>query len=298
MIMEKIKISVVVNTFNEEKNLARCLSSVKDFADEIVVVDMHSADKTVEIAKKYKAKIFSHEYTRYVEPARNFALQKATGDWTLLLDADEELPFTLKEELKKIVSENRVDFVKIPRKNIIFNKWIQYSRWWPDYLIRFFKKGKVVFTDKIHQPPATQGEELILQATEQFAIVHHNFQSIGQYFERLNRYSDVQSEGLIQDGYEFNWHDLVLKPNGEFLSRYFAGEGYKDGLHGLILSLLQGISEFAVYAKVWEKKGFKEESTGDFNKLSQKVIGDFLKWQVAKTSRSIEKIRLKIKAKI
>lgn len=296
--MEKIKISVVVNTYNEEKNLARCLESVKDFADEIVVVDMHSADKTAEIAKKFKAKVYYHEYTRYVEPARNFALQKATGDWILLIDGDEEIPFTLKEEIKKITQENRVDFVKIPRRNIIFGKWIKYSRWWPDYLIRFFKKGKVVFTNKIHQPPVTEGEELILQATEQFAIVHYNFQSISQYLQRLNRYSDIQSEGLIQDGYQFNWHDLIFKPSGEFMSRYFAGEGYKDGLHGLILAILQGISEFAVYIKVWENEGFKEEPVNDFNKISQKVIGDFLKWQAAKTLKPVEKIRLKLKAKI
>ncbi len=293
-----MKISVVINTYNEERNIDRCLKSVADFADEIIVVDMHSSDKTVEYAKKFKAKIFYFEYTRYVEPARNFALAKASGDWIFLIDADEELAKSLAEELKKISEENKVDFVEIPRKNIIFNKWIEHSRWWPDYLVRFFKKGKVEFSNKIHVPPITEGEGIKLEPVEENAIVHHNFQTISQFIERLNRYSDIQSEGLIQDGYQFTWQDLVLKPNGEFMSRYFAGEGYKDGLHGLILATLQGISEFVVYTKVWEKKGFKEESIRNFNKLSQKVIGDHLKWQTINTSGFIERIRLKIKARI
>ena len=98
-----MKISVVINTYNEEKNISRCLESVKGFADEIIVVDMHSADKTVEIAKKYGAQVFEHEYTRYVEPARNFALSRATGDWILLIDADEELSGTLRKKLEEII---------------------------------------------------------------------------------------------------------------------------------------------------------------------------------------------------
>ncbi len=293
-----MKISVVVNTYNEENNLDRCLKSVKDFADEIIVVDMHSSDKTVEIAKRYSAKIFQHEYTRFVEPARNFALSKASGDWILILDADEELPSSLAKKLKEIVETDRADVIEIPRKNIIFGKWIEHSRWWPDFLVRFFRNGKVRFSDKIHVPPITEGEGIKLEPVEENAIVHHNFQTISQFIERLNRYSDIQSEGLIQDGYQFTWQDLVLKPNGEFMSRYFAGEGYKDGLHGLILATLQGISEFVVYTKVWEKKGFKEESIRNFNKLSQKVIGDHLKWQTINTSGFIERIRLKIKARI
>ena len=171
------EISVVVNTWNEEENIRRCLSSVK-WADEIVVVDMHSTDKTVEIARKFGAKVFFHQYTGYVEPARNFALRCAQGKYILVLDADETTPATLARKLKKIAKENKFDFVRIPRKNIIFGKWIKHSRWWPDYNIRFFKKGKVTWSDKIHSVPLIRGKGKDLEAKEVNAIVHYHYQSI------------------------------------------------------------------------------------------------------------------------
>jgi len=296
--MRQNQISVVINTCNEEKNIARCLQSVKDFADEIVVVDMHSTDKTVELAKKHNAKVFQHEYTRFVEPARNFALEKASGDWILLLDADEELPEILAKKLKEIAEKDEVDYVEIPRKNIIFSKWIEHSRWWPDYLIRFFRRGKVRFSDKIHVPPKTEGRGIKLEATEENALVHYNFQSIAQFIERLNRYTDIQSEELLKQNYKFKPEDVIFKSSGEFLSRFFKGEGYKDGLHGLVLSLLQAFSEFVVYLKVWEGQGFEQTGISRFGQVAEKVIADFYYWQANTSGSSLKKIYFKLKRKI
>ncbi len=293
-----MKISTVINTYNEEKNLDRCLESIKDFSDEIVVVDMHSDDKTVDIAKKYSAKVFLYEHTRYVEPARNFALSKAQGDWILLIDADEELPEGLIKELKKVSARNEVDFVQIPRKNIIFGKWIQHSRWWPDYLVRFFKKGKVKFSEKIHVPPTTEGNGLTLEAKQEYAIIHHNFQTISQFIERLNRYSDIQANEVIKQGEKFNGVDLIAKPGNEFFSRFFAGSGYKDGIHGLVLSFLQSFSELVVVLKVWEKQGFEQVPIRSLGKAVKKTIADFYYWQSKTSSSILEKIYFRIKRKI
>lgn len=293
-----MKVSAVINTYNEEKNLARCLESIRQLADEIVVVDMHSADKTVEIAKKYGSKVFLHEYTRFVEPARNFALQQARSDWIFLIDADEELTPTLADRLREVIEIDRADYVEIPRKNIIFGKWVEHSRWWPDYLVRFFRKGKVKFSDKIHVPPSTEGEGIKLDPEEKNAIVHHNFQTISQFIERLNRYTDIQSEGLCESGYQFKIEDLILKPSNEFFSRFFAGEGYKDKLHGLILSVLQGFSEFVVYLKIWEKQGFEQVSIKDLGKTVKKTIADFYYWQSKSSSGFLKKIYFRIKRKI
>src|SRR3989344_9344781 len=113
-------ISVVINTWNEEKNLPRSIASIKDLASEIIVVDMESTDKTKEVAKKLGAKVFDHKYVGYVEPARNSALEYAKGPWILILDADEEIPDKLAKQLQKIAKEEKYDFYRLPRKNIIF----------------------------------------------------------------------------------------------------------------------------------------------------------------------------------
>ena len=293
-----MKISVVINTYNEEKNLARCLESVKGFADEIILVDMQSTDKTVEIAKKYGAKIFYHDYTRYVEPARNFALSKATGDWILLIDADEELTESLAKRLKLVLKDSKTGYVEIPRKNIIFGKWIEHSCWWPDYLVRFFCRGKVKFSDKIHVPPVTSGKGLKLEAREENALIHHNFQTISQFLERLNRYTDIQSEELMKEGYRFKVEDLIFKPSNEFFSRFFAAEGYKDGVHGLALGLLQSCSELAVVLKVWERQEFEQASIEGLAKAFQKSISELRYWQSRSSSNFFRKIYFKIKGLI
>jgi (heptosyl)LPS beta-1,4-glucosyltransferase len=291
------KISVVINTHNEESNLKRCLQSIIDFADEIVVVDQNSSDKTVEIAKKFGAKIFKHPHTRIVEPARNFALSKASSDWIFIIDADEEASLELLARLKKIAQEGNADYVLIPRKNLIFGKWLRHSRWWPDYNIRFFKKGKVSWDEKIHSIPITLGEGEEIPAEENLALIHYNYTSVDQYLERNARYAQFRASQLIKEGYHFSVEDLIRKPVNEFLSRYFEGEGYKDGLHGLILAGLQSFSEFLVYLKIWEKEGFGHQEVSPSAPFFQQSINDFNFWQ-AKTSGLIQKIRLKIKSLI
>jgi (heptosyl)LPS beta-1,4-glucosyltransferase len=254
------KISVVINTRNEEQNLPRALKSVEKLADEIIVVDMESTDKTVSIAKKAGAKVFTHKHTGIVEPARDFAIKKATGDWILILDADEEVSFSLVKKLKDITKdESSADYYRLPRKNIIFGKWIQNSRWWPDYIIRFFKNGKVSWSEIIHSVPTTEGRGIDLEMKEELAIVHHNYDSVEQYILRMNTYTTKQADLLQESGYKFNWVDLWTKPMNEFFSRYFFGSGYKDGVHGLALSLLQMLSDVVVYLKVWQHQKFKEQ---------------------------------------
>ncbi len=252
------KISVVINTLNEASSLPRVISSVKGLADEIIVCDMESSDNTREVAKKLGAKVFTHKQLDYVEPARNFAISKAKGEWILILDVDEEIPSGLIKKLKEIVKKPKSDYYRIPRKNIIFGKWMKHTRFWPDYNIRFFKKGMVSWNEVIHAVPMTQGLGADIPDKEEYALVHHNYEDIDQYIERMNRYTKVQSQELMKNGYVFAWQDLITKPLNEFLSRYFAGEGYKDGIHGLTVSLLQALSELTLYSKVWQKQGFKE----------------------------------------
>lgn len=257
----KIKdmISVVINTLNDGKNIKRAVDSVK-WADEILVCDMHSDDKTVEVAKKLGAKVISIKKAQFVELVRNQEISKASGEWILILDPDEEIPESLAGRLKDIAARaSQIDFVEIPRKNIIFGKWMRASMWWPDYNVRFFKKGKVKWSDKIHRGPEASGEGMKLDPQEQYAILHHHYDSISQFLKRMNRYTDVQAKELADGGVKFHWSDLIQKPLGEFLGRFFANRGFEDGLHGLALSLLQGFSHLIVYLKLWEMEKFTEE---------------------------------------
>lgn len=253
------QISVVINTYNEERNIRRAMESVA-WADEIIVCDMHSSDKTVKIAEDLGAKVILHKMVGYVEPARNYAILKTSFEWVLVLDADEIIPEALARKIKELIAKPITsDYVEMPRKNIIFGNWMIASMWWPDYQVRLFKKGSVLWDEKIHNKPATKGEGLKLQPEEKWAIIHNNYQGVSQFIERMNRYSDIQASQLQEEGYKFAWKDLLQKPLNEFLSRFFANKGYLDGLHGLALSLLQAFSFLVVYIKVWEMNKFKEQ---------------------------------------
>lgn len=267
--MAKIRISAVVNTWNEEKNLADCLRTL-EFCDEIVVVDMESTDSTKNIAKQFTDKIYDHKQVGFVEPARNFAIQKAVGDWILIVDADERIPRSLAARLTSIANQGDADFVRIPRKNIIFGQWLRHSRWWPDYNVRFFKKGVVEWQNEIHSIPVTTGTGISLEDEAALAIEHHHYNNIDEYFERSLRYSTQQANELISSGYRFDPADLITKPIGEFLSRFFAGEGYKDGLHGLALAFLQFISIMMIYLKVWQSEGHQPIKSSELTPIWEK----------------------------
>ena len=251
------KLSVVICTWNEEKNLPRAVASVKELADEVVVVDTESTDNTVEVAKKLGCKVFTHENTTVVEPVRNYSISKASGDWILLLDADEEVPASLSSHIKDIInSKDSADYYRLPRKNFIFGKWITSSHWWPDPVYRFFKKGSVTWDPSIHSIPQTVGTGADLPMEEEYALVHHNYSSVSQFIVRMDRYTNVQLNELKARGITFDWHDIITKPGQEFILQYFSRRGYKDGLHGLVLSLLQAFSELILYTKLWQDHKF------------------------------------------
>lgn len=298
-------LSAVINTWNEEKNILKVINSAAPFVDELIVCDMHSTDQTVALAKKAGARVWDHPYTSYVEPARNFAINKANGNWIILLDADETLPEHLGQKLKRLIEHGGYDFYRIPRKNIIFNKWIRHSGWWPDYQIRLFKKGCVTWNEQIHSIPVTTGKGIDMRPDEANALVHNHYNNISQYLERMNRYTTEQAKEKIAEQYEFNWKNIIKKPGNEFLSRFFGWEGYKDGLHGLVLSLLQTFSSLVVELKIWEQQGFKEPGEHNFLEKSftlfNKFKSDLYYWYFSKKSLGAEGLSgiiLKIRAKI
>jgi len=273
-------ISVVLNVRNEAENLDRCLKSVFGFANEIVVTDMSSTDDSAKVALKYGAKVITIKPAKVVEHARNTGLSKATGKWILLLDPDEYLSKSLKKELLSVTSRTDVDFVKIPRMNHVFGKWLRHSNMWPDYLIRFFKSGSVNWNRAIHSQPSTKGNGLTLLDSDKLAIRHRNYPSVTDFIYRAIRYSGVQADELKTQKYKLKLSDLLLKPTQEFNSRFFAAEGYKDGLHGLIFSLLQAFSILLIYIRLWEKYGATEKTLvkESFVSGSQESVYEYGYW--------------------
>lgn len=297
-------LSVVTVVWNEEKNLPKMLESVKDFADEIVIViDEDSNDDTAKIAKKYTKQVFTHKHVGIVEPLRNFALKKATGDWILLLDADEIVTLELGAKIQEIVKDNNCDYVLIPRKNIIFGKWITSNHWWPDYVYRLFKKDAVRWDNDIHSLPFTRGKEEKIEALEDLALVHYNYPSVENFIEKLNRYTTAQREILIKKGYRFLPQDLILKPFEEFIRQLFARKGYLDGIHGLALAGLQAFSEFVLYLKIWSEEGFFQDNLDPrfVSQITKEKSPEYRWWEyqvLIEKAGFFARIWLKLKRKI
>ncbi len=298
-------LSVVISAFNEEKKLEACLSSVKAIADEIIVVNNSSTDDTEKIALRYTKNVFTRPNNPMLNVNKNFGFTKATSDWILCLDADERVTPELAKEMKQIMdapSDNNGYW--IPRKNIIFGKAIENSIWWPDYQMRLFKKGKGKFAEKhVHEMITIDGKTEHLTSP----MLHENYSSISQYLQKLDRiYTENEAEQYIANGKTITWIDALRFPADDFFKTFFLRKGYKDGLHGLVLSMLQAFYAEIVFAKIWEKQGFKEYNSKNFLqdvfKECLKIAMEFQYWFVSMfieiTANPAKKLALKMKRKM
>jgi glycosyltransferase involved in cell wall biosynthesis len=302
------KVSIVISAFNEEKKIEACLKSAA-FADEIIVVNNSSTDKTLEIAKKYTKEVFTQKNDpTEIDIQKNFGIEKATGDWIFILDADEEISPELAEEIKSIChpvsTHNDVAGFWIPRKNIIFGKWIEHTGWYPDPQLRLFRKGKGKFEKRhVHEPISITGQTEKLKAH----LLHHNYENVSQFLQKsLLVYAPNEAEEMLRNGYVFDFKDSIKLPFREFLSRYFAREGYKDGFHGLVLSLLMAFYHFAIFVYLWEKRNFVELQYEDVKREIKQEVGtaqkDLLFWiskrKIEDEKSELKKLGMKLKGKL
>ncbi len=281
-------LSIVLITHNEELNLGRTLESVKplvrDGQGEIIIVDSGSTDRTVEIAKSFGAKVFTEEWKGYAAQ-KNSAIDKATGDWILSLDADEELDERLQQTLANTVeSLERVDTLRrqpdthpimmqgaqaeledwvgekvdpklagiwIARKNEFLGQWIKHGGFWPDPKLRLFRRGSGRFEDRaVHEIVTVNGPTARLQ---QGALLHHCYPTISDYIQHMNRYSTLGAEMAVAEGRTgFGVVNIAVRPLVTFLYNYFFRLGFLDGRKGLLLHLYHSVYVSWKYAKVWE----------------------------------------------
>jgi len=244
-----LSLSVVIITLNEEANLARTLASVA-WADEIVVLDSCSTDHTREVAESFHAKFYVEPWKGFAAQ-KNSALNKATGDWVLSLDADEEVEPALAEEIRQVLAENpSVAGFLVPRKNFFLGRWIRHGGYYPDPKLRLFRRGSGAFEDRlVHEDLKLDGATASLKNN----LLHHAYPTLDSYIEHMNRYSSLGAEmAAAKQSRSFSLIDIVVRPKLTFLYNYIVRLGFFDGREGWLLHTYHATYVSWKYAKAWE----------------------------------------------
>jgi len=249
-------LSVIVITKNEERNIRSCLKSVQ-WADEIIVVDAGSLDRTVDIAKEFTQKIFSRPWDGY-SAAKNFGLTQCTSEWIISLDADERVtPELQKEILDRLTSvDQKVTALSMPRRANFLGKWINHCGWYPGYVTRVFRRSAGRFTEeKVHERLEIYGETIPLHSD----LLHYTDPDLRHYIEKFNKYTSLAAEEMAVHKKRFMLIQLIVNPAWVFLKMYILRFGFLDGIPGLILCVLSANYVFTKYAKLWEYSIQKED---------------------------------------
>jgi glycosyltransferase involved in cell wall biosynthesis len=263
-----VTLSVVIITHNEEANLRRTLESLSRFlythgrrnGGELIILDSGSTDRTLEIAKSFGAKIFVEDWKGFAAQ-KNSAIDKATSQWILSLDADESAgPELLKEiggamyrqaQLRQQEPESPllVDAFSIPRQNLFLHKPLRHGGFWPDRKIRLFRKGKGRFAMRpVHESVQVTGRVGKLNTP----LIHHSYPTLSDYIEHMNRYSSLGAEMVVAEGVRFSVINIVVRPLLTFIYNYISRLGFLDGREGLLLHLNHAVYVSWKYAKAWE----------------------------------------------
>ena len=248
-------LSVAMITMNEEANLSRTLDSVR-FADEIVIVDSHSSDRTLEIAHSFNAKTFTEDFKGH-GGQKNSAIDKCSNDWILLLDADEVLSPELQTSIRAILSGNpEFSAYWINRSNQIFGRFMRHGGFYPDRKLRLFRRGSARMVDEAspHSTPGHTGPKGRLQGD----LLHYAYPTLATYLEHMQRYSTEMARLAVARGktsrspLAFVWN-VILNPIATFAYNYIFRLGFLDGREGLLLHVYHSVYVSWKYAKAWEQ---------------------------------------------
>jgi hypothetical protein len=242
-------ITAIVHTLNEERNLPDCLRSLA-WTDELLVVDMHSDDATREIAEQHGARVLLHERTGYVEPARNAAHDAAAGEWLAVVDADERVPEQLARDLDAIAREDRADVVDVPTRNWLCGRWLEATGWAGDWHPRFYRRGTVTWSPRIHSMPEIRGRRLQLPIEP--AILHFGHDDLHAFVRKTNTYTDKEADAA--DG-PASWDQVVAEARQEIAHRWSPDV---DGTQSVALSMAMFFYRFLARAKTWERHDFPD----------------------------------------
>lgn len=235
-------LSAIVLTHNEEKHIRDCLASVRDFADELLVLDDFSTDRTAAIAREMGARVEQRKLDNFPNQ-RNHAIELARGDWIFFIDADERATPEVGQEIRSVVvgHPSSVGYW-IPRRNIIFGKEIRHTGWSPDYQPRVMQKGFARFD------PAREVHELVLWNGEtgylREPLIHYNYETLAQFRAKQEKYTRYEAQVWFAEGKRAHWRGVMGQPLREFFRRFVSLQGWRDGRHGFALSALMAYYAF------------------------------------------------------
>jgi glycosyltransferase involved in cell wall biosynthesis len=253
-VKDSAKISAFIVCCNEERQIRRCLESVK-WCDEIIVVDSGSTDGTLEICREYNTKISYKEWKGYVEQKRH-ALSLCSGEWVLNLDADEEVSIELADELKAIAAQDALGEIQhngyqINRVVFFLNRWWRKGGWYPEYRLRFCRRSATTWGGEDPHEKATVTGSV---ARCQGELRHYSFTDLSDYVRRLNTLSSNATNTLKGRGTRFSLAHLLLRPLARFFKFYVIKRGYREGVAGLIVAIIEAYGVALKYAKLWESR--------------------------------------------
>ena len=249
-------LTAIVTSFNEELNIADCLASVS-FADQILLVDSFSTDRTVEIARSLpKVRVLQRPYFGSAAQ-KNWAMDQVETPWILIVDADERIPPDLAAEIQQVLSEGpRADLYAIRRSNVFLERVIRHSGWSTDRVVRLMKRGVARYPKRrVHSDIDPPGPVPVLGAP----MLHYTFRSLEQYLEKLHRYAEWGAADSRRKGRRAGAAQLLFRPAWRFLRMYVFQAGFLDGYHGLVLCALQAYGVFLKWARVWEWERFDRQ---------------------------------------
>ena len=243
------KLSVVIITRNEEEDIGPCLESVK-WANEIIVIDSFSEDKTVEICRGYGSKVFKTKYEGYAEK-KNFGIEEAAGEWILSIDADERISPELAGEIKEVLrGDGNYDGYLIPMKFYFLGHWMRHGGLYPKPHLRLFRKGKGEFEERaVHEGVKVKGRVGYLRNP----MLHYSYENLEDYLRKFDRYSTLDAQDKVGKRRYGRWYPFLRLPT-EFILVYFIRQGFRDGFYGLLYSVLQSFYVFVKYMKLWERQ--------------------------------------------
>jgi glycosyltransferase involved in cell wall biosynthesis len=256
-------LSVVIVARDEERNIEPCLRSVSWADETIVVIDDRTVDRTAEVAEPLATRLYCREWLGYGK-TKNWAIAQACGDWVLSLDADERVSPPLAGEIRDEVlrAEPIASAYEMARLPYFLGREIRHCGWYPGYVVRLFRRGKVRYDDAfVHESVRVEGEIGRLRSE----LVHYTDPTIYHYLQKLNRYTSLAAQELLSRGRRGCVRDLLLRPPAFFLRMYLVRGGFLDGMHGFVLSYLSAFYVFVKYAKVmaleWARSGLAQSAT-------------------------------------